>query len=153
MTPLKHVHIVRKAYAIRTITGSNSMYSAIPPQTPARTLSLERINLLFIISNILVVVNIVILTSNEPLAKSDEEHKGANTKTDLSNEDTEEDCQANAYEHLADACLILISQQLRVIVLQDLIRDGLSVLDGQLCQFVTLPAILVHKIEDREDNQ
>lgn len=41
---------LRKTYAMRTNVGSNSKYSAIPPHTPAMSLSFDFVNLLFIMS-------------------------------------------------------------------------------------------------------
>lgn len=41
---------LRKTYAMRTNVGSNSKYSAIPPQTPDNILSSDFVNLLFIMS-------------------------------------------------------------------------------------------------------
>ena len=93
------------------------------------------------------------LTGDVPLAKSDEEDKCTDTETNLACRDAEEDGQAYAEAHLADATLIVAVVRPVGSVFQYLVGNGLAILHGDLCQLVFLPAVLVDEIEQRYNVQ
>ena len=92
------------------------------------------------------------LSGYKPFSKTDEEHQRTNTEAILSSCYAEEDSQAYTCTHLADTCLIVMTVPVVLLLIHQVVRDGLSVLHGHLSQSVFLTAILIHEVEDGDDN-